>query len=102
MSEATFRHVVMFKWDTEKASAEHRAGVGAELDKMAKSIDTIVSFKHGKDAGLSESNFDYVLVVDFANEEGYVTYRDSPAHQEFLTKNIKGFIQNRSAVQHKL
>ena len=95
-----FRHVVMFRWADEVDDA-HVAEVGRRLDELADNIEQIRSYGHGPDAGVSDGNYDYVVVADFESADDYVTYRDHPAHTAFIADLIAGRVAERSAVQYR-
>ena len=95
------RHVVMFKWNPEVTDAEISA-TSTALDGLPEVIDTIVAYRHGRDLGINDGNFDYAVVGDFADEAGYLTYRDHPAHQAFISAFVKGRIADRAAVQYRI
>ena len=94
-----FRHVVMFKWN-DNVTAEHIDAVAAALDNLVETIPEIKGYRHGPDAGLSDQNFDYVVVGDFESPDDYIVYRDHPVHQQMIADLIAGRIATRSAVQY--
>ncbi len=96
-----FRHVVMFKW-ADGVDDDHVAAVGAGLDHLAATIEQIKGYRHGPDAGLSDQNFDYVVVGDFDSADDYAVYRDHPVHQDFIAELIAGRITERAAVQYTI
>ncbi len=96
-----FRHVVMFKW-SEEIDAEHVAAASAALETLPSKIDVLRSYVHGPDAGISDGNFDYVVVADVDSPEDYATYRDHPDHQAMIQEFIAGKVAARSAVQYHL
>ncbi len=96
-----FRHVVMFKW-ADDVDDDHVAAVGAGLDNLAVTIEQIKQYRHGSDAGLSDQNFDYVVVGDFDTADDYAVYRDHSVHQQFITELIAGRITERAAVQYEI
>lgn len=93
-----FHHAVMFRW-TEAVDADHIAKVSAWLDELPGAIPTIRGYRHGADAGVNQGNFDYAVVGEFDDVEGYLTYRDDPYHQELIQTLIAGFVADRAAVQ---
>jgi hypothetical protein len=94
-----FRHVVMFRW-AEGVDDAQVAAVARRLDELPGVIAEIRSYRHGADAGISEGNFDYVLVADFDSPDDYVAYRDHPTHQVFISEMIAGRVADRAAVQY--
>ena len=97
-----FRHVVILKW-TETATAEQRLAVRDGLRTLPPLIAEIRNYQVGVDAGLApEGNSDLVVVADFDDVDGYVVYRDHPAHQEVIAQRIRPILAGRAAVQHDL
>jgi hypothetical protein len=90
----------MFKWADDVDEA-HVAAVAAGFDGLVASVPSIGAFRHGRDAGVNEGNFDYVAVGDFASVEDYLAYRDHPLHQQFIRELIAGRVAGRSAVQYE-
>ena len=95
-----FRHVVMFRW-AEDVDDEHVDLVRERLSALPHEIEEIRSYVHGTDVGVSEGNWDYVLVADFDNVQGFVVYRDHPSHVLLIEEVIKGRIADRAAVQYQ-
>jgi hypothetical protein len=95
-----FRHVVMFKW-VDGVADDHVDRVRAGLNALPLEIEQIRSYVHGSDVGVSEGNFDYVVVADFDNVNDFRTYRDHPQHVLFIEEVIKGNVAERAAVQYQ-
>ena len=53
----------------------------------------------GPDLGLVEGNFEFAVVADFDDLEGYQVYRDNPEHREIIGKFIQPIAAQRAAVQ---
>jgi hypothetical protein len=95
-----FRHVVMFRW-AEGVEPEHVSQVRERLSALPAHIEEIRSYLHGTDVGISEGNYDYAVVADFDNVQGFVAYRDHPMHLLVIEELIKGHITDRAAVQYQ-
>ena len=95
-----FRHVVMFEF-AEHVDDEHVERLRDALSSLPHEIEEIRSYVHGRDVNISEGNFDYVVVADFDNVQGFVTYRDHPKHVLVIEELIKGHVANRAAVQYQ-
>lgn len=93
------RHVVMFKWE-EGLGPDFVDRVREGLNSMPGVIEEIRGYAHGADIGVSEGNYDYVLVAEFENVAGYRTYRDHPHHVLFIEEVVKGNVAQRAAVQY--
>lgn len=95
-----FRHVVMFKW-ADHVDDAHVDKVRDGLDALPTEIDVIRSYVHGPDVGVSDGAYDYCVVADFDDVDGYVTYRDHPQHVQFVAELIKEHISDRAAIQYE-
>jgi hypothetical protein len=95
----SFRHVVMFQW-AEGLGDEHVQRVGDGLDALPSRIEEIRSYVHGRDVGVTDGNFDYVLVADFDSVDDFLVYRTHPAHLRFIEDVITGNTAQRAAVQY--
>ncbi len=96
-----FRHTVMFRWSAT-STTEQRANLEAALGQLPAAIPEIRHYHFGPDAGINEGNFDFAVVADFDDPEGYLVYRDHPAHGRVITELIVPFIESRAAVQYDL
>ena len=95
-----FRHCVMFTW-SDDATDEAKAAVSAGLDELAK-LEMIAEYRHGPDAGVSEGNWDYVVVGDFASVDDYNAYATEDSHLALIADVIRPIISGRAAVQFQL
>jgi len=93
-----FRHTVMFRW-TPETTAEHIAAVEAALGDLPGVIPELRAYAFGPDAGVNEGNFDFVVVADFDDVDGYLAYRDHPRHRAVVTELITDHVADRAAVQ---
>jgi hypothetical protein len=95
------RHVVLFTW-TPEATQEQKQALHAELAKMPPAIDVIRAYKFGPDAGINPANSDYVVVADFDDAAGYVTYRDHPVHRAMVERYVSPILAGRAAIQFEI
>ncbi len=93
------RHVVMFRW-TPDTTDEAVAAATATLRALPAQIGAIRSYHVGSDAGLAPGNWDYVVVADLDDVDGYAEYRDHPAHQAAIVSVLRPMIAERAAVQY--
>ena len=95
-----FRHVVMFRLSNDAAPGAIDA-IRAGLDTLPPKIPEIESYVHGPDVGAAPTNFDYVVVADFASAEAFAAYRDHPDHQQLIAEQIVPNVSDRAAVQYE-
>ncbi len=94
------RHVVLFTW-TPEATQEQRQVVAAELRKLPGVIAGLRGYEVGPDAGINRGNFDFAVVADFDDRDGYLGYRDHPAHRAVIDRYITPIVATRAAVQYE-
>ncbi len=92
------RHVVLFRWKPE-ATDEQKKLVAAELGKLPSVIPSIRSYVLGADAGINQGNAEFAVTADFADEAGYLAYRDDPTHRAIIATYIIPLVAARTAVQ---
>jgi hypothetical protein len=73
--------------------------VSAALHRLPEAIPQIRSYRFGRDLGLREDNFAFVVTADFDSVEDFVVYRDHPDHQKAIVEHIAGIADTRAAVQ---
>jgi hypothetical protein len=95
-----FRHVVLLRW-ADDVPEDHVERVRVELDELPRQIPQIRSFLHGSDVGVSEGNYDYVVVADFDNVHDWRSFREHPAHLLFMEEHITGKFKDRAAIQYQ-
>lgn len=79
--------------------------VGAIVDALRAlppQIPSLNEYVVGADIGQSEGNATVGIVADFDDWDGYVAYRDHPAHVAVATDMILPVLTGRGAVQHEL
>ena len=95
-----FRHVVLLQW-ADDVPEDHVDQVRAGLDALPAQIPQIRTFLHGSDVGVSEGNYDYVVVADFDNVQDWRAFREHPAHVLFMEEHITGKLKGRAAIQYQ-
>jgi hypothetical protein len=93
-----FRHVVMFRWRAD-STADQRASAIAALHAFAADVADLAVVSVGPDAGLSEGNYDIVVMAEFADSDGYLAYAADPRHRALLANHIVPILDTRVAVQ---
>ncbi len=97
----TFRHVVLLRWQDDTAQAAQDAVV-VGLRGLPGQIDAIRSYNVGTDARVDDANYDVVVVADFDDADGYVAYRDHPAHRRVIDERIVPIVADRAAIQYQV
>jgi Stress responsive A/B Barrel Domain len=95
-----FRHVVLFSWKPEMTE-EHKRALAGELGKLPSEIAELRAYHFGPDAGLRPGNFDFAVVADFDDRDGYAVYRDHPAHRAIVDRHVTPMAAQRAAVQYE-
>jgi hypothetical protein len=96
-----FRHVVLFSWRDDATETQKHAMAG-ELRKLPSVIDAIRLYHVGPDAGINPGNRDFAVVADFDDADGYLAYRDHPAHREVVQAYVNPIVASRSTVQYEI
>jgi hypothetical protein len=94
-----FRHVVLLTF-TDEATDDRVDQVISELHSLPSEIPEIRGYQVGRDAGLAEGNSHVVVVADFDDRDGYLVYRDHPAHQRVIAERVRPMLASRAAIQH--
>jgi len=96
-----FRHVVLLRWvdDVDPTAVE---AVLEGLRGLPAAIAEIRSYDIGTDAGLADGNYGVSVVADFDSVDGYLVYRDHPAHRAVIEERIAPILAGRAAAQHEL
>lgn len=93
-----FRHVVNFRWNAE-SSPEHVEALKAALSQLPAILPDLRRYAFGTDAGINEGNFDFAVVAEFDDSEGYLKYRDHPEHARIIVELIAPYLDARTVVQ---
>ncbi|MFW5416852.1 Dabb family protein [Nocardiopsis sp. CNT-189] len=94
------RHIALFSWNSE-ATPERVAEIEGALSRLPGLIPALRGYSFGPDLGISEGNFDFAVVADVDDADGFAAYRDHPDHQAVLGL-VKPLLAARAAVQFVL
>lgn len=95
-----FVHVVLLKFSPE-TSEGHLEEIIDSLRGLPAVIPSLASYRVGRDLGLAADNFHIAVVAEFADEAGYMAYRDDPTHRSVITSQIQPHLVARSASQFR-
>lgn len=93
-----FRQVVAFRW-IEGTSPESKQDLRDAIERL-REIPELVAMTWGDDAGHFGGNFDFVVVMDFADFVAARRYVDHPLHQRYVSDHATKVIGERVVVQH--
>ncbi|HEX2700720.1 MAG TPA: Dabb family protein [Acidimicrobiales bacterium] len=92
------RHVAMFRW-APGTSTGQVAALESALQTLPAAIPALRDYRVGSDAGLREGNWDFVVVADLDDADGWRAYVDHPAHQRVLAELLRPLLGERASVQ---
>ena len=95
------RHVVLFTW-TEGMTDAMEQQFAAELTALAPTLPGLRAYQAGADAGINQGNFDFAVVADFDDVDGYVAYRDNAEHKDIIGRFSGPNTKSRAAVQYEI
>lgn len=93
-----FRHVVTFRWNSQ-SSPEHVAALEEALSGLPALLPSLRRYAYGSDAGINEGNYDFAVMAEFDNPEGYLAYRDNDEHHRIIQTHIAPYLDSRTVVQ---
>lgn len=94
-----FRQVVASRW-AEGASTEAKQAFRQALDGL-REIPELLAMSWGDDAGHFDDNFDFVVVMDFADFDSARVYVAHPLHQSYVRDHASQVIGERVVVQYE-
>jgi hypothetical protein len=92
-----FRHVVLMKWKAPLDDDQAKR-VGEVLDDLGTQSTTVRAISHGPDLGVRKGGYDYALVADFDDADGWRAYSAHPAH-DVVREVMKDLVEGQVAVQ---
>ena len=92
------RHTVLFSWNEHATDADKRRALD-ELATLPDIVPSVRAFAVGADVHVNEGNYDFAVTADFDNINGYLAYRDDPAHRAMVSAYILPVTARRAAVQ---
>jgi hypothetical protein len=92
------RHCVLFRF-TATTTAADRDRISAEAAELPGKISAIRAYTFGPDLRLGEGSWDYGIVGDFDDAEGWAVYDAHPDHDRFRREVIGPHVAERAAVR---
>lgn len=93
-----FRQVVAFRW-VEDASPESKQALRDAIERL-REIPELLAMTWGDDAGHFDGNFDFVVVMDFADFAAARRYVEHPLHRRYVDDHAAKVVGERVVVQH--
>ena len=94
-----FRHVTMFRWVSgtteEQVEALHQA-----LRRLPEDIPELRGYRVGPNAGLTEGNWEFVVVAEFDDAVAWRAYLAHPAHRQVIVDHVRSMVAERASVQY--
>ena len=94
-----FRQVVACRW-AEGVSLDAKQSFRDAIERL-RVIPELLAMTWGDDAGHFDDNFDFVVVMDFADFAAARRYVDHPVHQSYVRDHASRVIGERVVVQHE-
>lgn len=93
-----FRHVVLLEFDVTTPD-DHIQSVAARLRELPAHLPALKGYQVGRDMGLAPGNAHLAVIAEFDDIDGYIDYRDDPAHRRIIEEMILPHLRQRSAAQ---
>jgi hypothetical protein len=92
------RHIAVFEW-VDGTSPEQVAAVTEALLALPAQVPTIRSYVAGPDLELGADRWDYAVVGEFDDVDGFRTYADDPTHRATIATHITPILARRASLQ---
>ncbi len=89
------RRVVLLRWKEGMTAAQVEA-VTAGLSTLPGQIPEIRSYTHGPDLAAEAGAYDYGIVADFDDVDGWRVYDSHPVHDKVRADIIRPYIAERA------
>lgn len=93
-----FHHVAVFRFREGTSDAAIEA-LRAALDGLPDEIPGIARYRVGPALGLVEGSWDFAVVAEFADEAGWRSYAQHPAHLAVSDTYVKPIVAEMARVQ---
>jgi hypothetical protein len=101
----TIRQVVLFRFPEGRDEA-YVARLSAGLAELVAAVPDVAAASFGADVGKevggNPDNFDYALVMDFADGAALARYKKHPAHLRFIQDYMRTVPMEKVRIQYAL
>ena len=91
-------HTVMFRFK-KGTTPEQVAEITEGLSTLPGEIDSLVDYRFGPNAGITESSWDYGVCATFVSDADYTIYAEHRAHTEVIRTTITPVVDEIVRVQ---
>lgn len=95
------RHIVLLRFNDQITGADLDA-IDAGLRALPDRVDTVRTYSCGRDLRLADGSWDYGIVADFDDAEGWRTYDTDDEHNRVRRELIAPFIADRASMRFSL
>ena len=92
------RHCVLFRF-TDTTTAADQLRISAAAAELSGKVPAIRAYAFGTDLRLGEGSWDYAIVGDFDDADGWAAYDAHPDHERFRRDVIGPHVADRAAVR---
>jgi hypothetical protein len=92
------RHCVTFRF-VPGTTDDSIAALEQALRRLPDTIEAIEAYWVGRDLGLRDTNADFAVIADLADEDAFRTYSRHPAHLAVIDELGEPITAERNAVQ---
>lgn len=93
-----FHHIVLFTWN-DAVPDGHEAVAQKELQAYARTLDGLVSYHCGPDAGLSQGAADFAVSAVFESESAWHSYDTADEHNRIRREVFGPYVAERRVIQ---
>jgi hypothetical protein len=93
-----FHHIVLFTFDDSLPDG-HIDTLIVELTRYAATLEGLVSYDCGPDAGLSEGACDFGIVAVFEDEAAWHAYDTAAEHNRIRAELFRPWVSTRHVIQ---
>jgi hypothetical protein len=95
---SVIRHVVLFRLRPE-LSPDRRAEFLSAVASLPDEIPSVLGHSSGPNLWLQQDGWDVALLLDFADEDGFLAYKAHAAHRRFIEEQARSCIAETARAQ---
>lgn len=90
----------MFRW-ADGVTDQQVQALRQALSELPAAIPELRDYRVGPDAGLVDENWDFVVVADVDDADGWRAYVAHPAHRKVISEQLGPMQTERAAIQYE-